>query len=198
MATRQQVPESPPRLIDVREWAAMEFEGQPRCDLVDGRLVEIPDVAFWHDIFLLDFILLLGRYVKDHRRGILVASTAKLRISDTGGRQPDLFLIPHELSDLVGKNMFKGVPAFVMEVLSPSNERTDLVEKRREYAALGVPQYWVVDVKSLRVEVLELRDGVYELAEAAAGDDVFRPSLFAGLEIPLGDIWPVDFEHRED
>ena len=109
-----------------------------------------------------------------------------------------MFLIPEELFPRIDKNMFNGVPTLVVEILSPTNARTDLVEKRREYASLGVGQYWIVDFQARRVEVLGLRDGAYELAEEADGDEIFRPSLFPGLEIPLGAIWPVDFEHRTD
>ena len=32
----------------------------------------------------------------------------------------------------------------------------------------------------------------------AKGDEVFRPTLFPGLEIPLDEVWPVEFEHRTD
>jgi hypothetical protein len=36
------------------------------------------------------------------------------------------------------------------------------------------------------------------LSEVAEGEAVFRPALFPGLEIPLGAIWPTEFEHRTD
>lgn len=193
MATRQ---DAPARLIDVREWGALD--GRPRYDLVDGRLRERPQTPFWHAILLTDLVCLLANDAHKHRRGLLVMGNAKLRISEIGGREPDAFLIPEEQSPLVGKNLFKGVPPLVVEILSPSNERTDLVEKRREYAGLGVGQYWIVDFPGRRIEVLELRGGAYELAEAAEGEEVFRPSLFPGLEIPLGAIWPVEFEGRTD
>jgi Uma2 family endonuclease len=33
----------------------------------------------------------------------------------------------------------------VVEIVSPGSEAMDEVTKRREYAAAGIPQYWVVD-----------------------------------------------------
>ena len=36
-------------------------------------------------------------------------------------------------------------PDFVLEVASESTAETDLVEKRNEYAALGIPEYWRFD-----------------------------------------------------
>ncbi len=43
-------------------------------------------------------------------------------------------------------------PDFVLEVASPSLRRTDRVEKRRDYAALGIPEYWRFDEASRRRE----------------------------------------------
>ena len=38
-------------------------------------------------------------------------------------------------------------PDFVLEIVSPSSGRTDRVEKRVDYAALGIPEYWRFDEK---------------------------------------------------
>jgi Uma2 family endonuclease len=35
--------------------------------------------------------------------------------------------------------------ALVIEIVSPGSETMDEVTKRREYAAAGIPQYWIVD-----------------------------------------------------
>ncbi len=36
-------------------------------------------------------------------------------------------------------------PDFVLEVASPSTARIDTIDKRREYAELGIPEYWRFD-----------------------------------------------------
>ena len=186
--------------ITVQQWG--ELEGPPHYDLVDGRLKEKPDVAFWHEIFLMRFSAFIHNYLVAHGLGMVVTSNAKLKISDHGGREPDLFFIPTALDPLIGKNLFKGVPPLVVEVLSPSNAKEDRGPKAREYASLGVEQYWIVDSENRCIEVFHLRPrpegNVYELAETVTGDAVFRPALFPGLEIPLGQVWPAGYEDRAD
>jgi len=36
-------------------------------------------------------------------------------------------------------------PDWVCEILSPSNERNDLIRKMRTYQRCGVPQTWILD-----------------------------------------------------
>jgi Uma2 family endonuclease len=35
--------------------------------------------------------------------------------------------------------------AIVVEVISPESRTRDYIDKAREYAAAGIPEYWVVD-----------------------------------------------------
>ena len=57
-------------------------------------------------------------------------------------------------------------PDFVLEIASPSSRRTDRGDKRRDYAALGIPEYWRFDEASRRqgsrLEGDRLVNGVYE------------------------------------
>jgi Uma2 family endonuclease len=187
--------------ITFQQWG--EIDSSPRHDLVDGELVERPEEPFWHALLLIEIARIVFNFVYEHRVGMIVNSKAKLRISAFGVREPDLFFIPTDQYHLVGKNLFKGVPSLVVEILSPSNEDMDWRDKAREYADLGVGQYGVVDVLARRLEVHALRDRpdggrACELIEVAEGDAVFRPTLFPGLEIPLGAVWPAEFEHHSD
>jgi Uma2 family endonuclease len=199
MATATNGTETLVEPITVEQWAAIE--GPPNYELIDGYLKEKPVVAVWHDILLFDLLGFLKSYIDADALGKLVGATTPLKISAYRGRKPDIFFIPKSLYRFVGKNLFKGIPPLVIEILSPSTEREDRIEKRREYARLGIGEYWIVDFPNRRVEVYKLRKrgkGVrrYELIQTASGSDVFRPGLFPGLEIPLAKIWPTEFEDR--
>jgi Uma2 family endonuclease len=192
---------APPEPITIKQWA--ELDRDAGFDLVEGRLQEKPPVALWHEILLTDLTVLLAAYIKSHALGRIVTSKARLRISDVGGREPDLFFIPTDQFHLAGRIMFRGTPPLVTEILSPTTEHIDRTDKRDEYAQLGVGQYWLIDFPNRTVEVYSLRtptdrESYYELAETVIGDGVFRPSLFPGLEIPLTEIWPTEFENRTD
>lgn len=53
-------------------------------------------------------------------------------------------------------NSFIGIPRFVMEVLSPSTEQYDRVEKMELYREQEIEEYWIVDWREKKVEIYEL------------------------------------------
>ena len=57
-------------------------------------------------------------------------------------------------------------PDFVLEIVSPSSRRADRVDKREDYAALGIPEYWRFDEaarqRENRLAGDRLVDGRYE------------------------------------
>ena len=85
----------------------------------------------------------------------LVAGERYLAVAPTrnlaGIRYPDLLVafnvdpeIYHRRRAYVIEDQGKP-PDFVMEIASPSTGRIDSTDKRRDYAALGIPEYWRFD-----------------------------------------------------
>lgn len=73
----------------------------------------------------------------------------------------------------------------VVEVLSPSNRTTDLVTKRVDYAAAGIPSYWLVDPEVPSVTVLELEGNSYAEAAVVRGDEPYAATEpFAVTVVP--------------
>lgn len=53
-------------------------------------------------------------------------------------------------------NSFFDIPRFVMEVLSPSTEEYDRVEKKEIYRLMEISEYWIVDWQKKKVEIYTL------------------------------------------
>jgi len=71
-------------------------------------------------------------------------------------RIPDLMVIaPESMQD----EWIIDPPIIVCEVLSPSTRKNDLLNKSREYAALGAQQYWIADPEAKRLEIRFAHDG---------------------------------------
>ncbi|MWA03344.1 Uma2 family endonuclease [Actinomadura sp. LD22] len=106
-----------------------------------------------------------------------------------GIRRPDVFAVP---SEVVRAAMAARSPAplpghevlLVVEVVSPGSgsERTDRVRKIEDYAAAGIPQYWITDLlprPRVQVFVLDGRTGTYRLDLTAEAGEVLEVKVDA-------------------
>ena len=114
-----------------------------RYEIFDGSLLVSPPPALPHS----DAVYLL-------RRRLETVAPAHLRVVENvgvliaGGRSlfvPDLTVVRSEAMRRSDAALRAPDPLLVVEVLSPGNAGRDLVIKKHEYAAGGIPQYWIVD-----------------------------------------------------
>ena len=73
---------------------------------------------------------------------------------------PDTVVVSRDGLDL-DANWHDNVPLLALETRSPSTRRLDEGVKRDLYAEGGVASYWLLDPRTPRLRILELRDGEY-------------------------------------
>ncbi len=91
-----------------------------------------------------------------------------VRLRDEKFREPDLCFMRKENLSRCRDVYWEGAD-LVIEVVSPSDPKHDLVTKRSEYAQAGIPEYWIVDPRERTITVLVLSGEVY--VEALVGGD---------------------------
>jgi Uma2 family endonuclease len=143
---------------------------EKRYELVNGRLIELPPESEPNDAIANDLFLMLVnsglpfRLIRPHTCEIQVPV---LQAGDPANRFPDLVIIREEHLELTQKRLtitFDALPPqLVVEVVSPgqSNRERDYERKRRQYAARGIPEYWLIDPAQKCIFILELRNGEY-------------------------------------
>lgn len=62
------------------------------------------------------------------------------------------------------------------------SQKRDYRFKRSQYAALEVPEYWIVDPQADRITVLILNEGLYEESVFTQGQNIISPT-FTELEL---------------
>lgn len=90
-----------------------------------------------------------------------IAQAVGLRIpgrhGGVGGRVPDLVVWSKAQADGVWLPVADVL--LVIEIVSPGSEGIDTVTKHGEYAAAGIPQYWVVDQDPAQSVTMHCLDG---------------------------------------
>ncbi|MBI3463073.1 MAG: Uma2 family endonuclease, partial [Planctomycetes bacterium] len=81
----------------------------------------------------------------------------------------------------------------VMEVVSEGAEsrKRDLETKRREYAAAGIPEYWIVDPEEQKVTVLTLDGGTYRVHGEFRPGETATSVLLRGFAVAVRDVFAV-------
>ena len=69
-------------------------------------------------------------------------------------------------------------PDWVCEIVSPSNERNDVVKKMRAYRRSGVPHYWLIDPIAETLIVYRWTENGYLLVLDAQGEERVNPEPF--------------------
>ena len=130
---------------------------------------------------------LLDAYALDHGGKVLFAPL-RVRIREGAFREPDLVLV-RDAHDTRRRNRFWLGTDLAVEIVSSDNPKRDLVDKRRDYAEAGIPEYWIVDPRSETVTVLALEGAAYVehgvFARGARADSV----LLDGLTVDVGAVF---------
>ncbi|WP_017296840.1 Uma2 family endonuclease [Nodosilinea nodulosa] len=161
------------KLASFEEYLAYSNETplEGRYELVQGELAELPPESEpnnWLANYL-QFLLVAAkvaplRLIKIHA---LELQVPVLRPADAANRYPDLVVLRPEHLELTQRRLTithdMPPPRLVAEIVSPgkSNRNRDYGHKRAQYAAIGVPEYWLIDPIAQTVMVLSLDGEAY-------------------------------------
>lgn len=165
--------------LSLQAWAALDEDTEG--ELVDGRLVEEEAPTWAHELAVSWLLHTLHAWFVP-RGGFVLGSQTKLAISPDRGRKPDV---------LAYFGTRTRVPDLVVEVLAatPRDQRRDRIEKKRDYATLGVGQYWLVDPHARIVEVLTLDRSRCFLHALSAAEGTHDIPGCSGLRLDLDALW---------
>jgi Uma2 family endonuclease len=131
-----------------------------RYEISDGSLLVSPPPTLAHGLATDRLTTLLKRNTPEHLLTISVGVGFGFR-EGTSYFIPDLLVMVAEASHRPGLMLEPQDIQLAVEVLSPGSRRRDLGLKRRQYAAAGIPDYWIVDATQQTLTVFRLDGAVY-------------------------------------
>lgn len=183
------IPAQSTAVLTVEAWASLDEDVEG--ELVDGRLSE-EELASWaHELVVSWLIRILGAWIAP-RGGFVLGSEVKLAISAHRGRKPDVVVFfGGRPLPMRGTSLTRMAPDIVVEVITatPRDQRRDRVDKKADYASLGVGQYWLVDPEARTLEVLVLDDDGRFVEVLAAAEGSHPVPGCEGLELELDALW---------
>lgn len=113
-----------------------------------------------------------------------------MKVHDRRGYQPD-FAWYRSFVLVDGMPATTGLPDLIVEVLSRSTRRHDLVRKRADYQSIGIAEVWFAEQDAHRLGVLTCRrsgGGPFVDTELKPGDRLTSP-LLEGFDVDVADLY---------
>jgi Uma2 family endonuclease len=160
------------------------------AEWVDGEVIVFVPTSIAHSRLARFLLFLINLFAQVHHLGEVLAAPTLMRLpSRPSGREPDLLFVAREHHDRMRPTWIEGPADLVIEIVSPESEERDWQTKRAEYAAAGIPEYWVLDRDKQDAAFFLLgSDGQYHrtpLDEAG----VFRSQVLPGFWLRVEWLW---------
>ena len=165
---------------DRARWEQLPDDGS-RYEVIAGVLYMSTVPTPLHQWIIRQAALALIRRIYEPGIGIVFWSPIGLFMPGCDPVQPDLLVVRMADQGIIGERGIEGVPALLIEVLSPSNPEQDLVVKRACYARAGVPEYWIIRPTERDILVHhqpESATGQYtQISRSAPEEELVSPTL---------------------
>lgn len=170
------------------DWSVAEYLDLPTNRPVEydnGRLAFLPMPTTLHQIILAFLFKALDAFAGT-KFGLVLPAGVPVQLWRGKFRYPDVVFMRNEHRERVGKKYWKGAD-LVMEVVSDDakSRRRDLIDKRREYARAGIPEYWIVDPKKRQITVLWLEGKKYAVHGTFKAGKTARSHLLPGFTVEV-------------
>lgn len=160
-----------------------------RYELVDGELLAMTPPTFRHMLIAKFIEQCLDAEIVRLGLGWFCFREAGVRTGVRKSRLTDVYVLtPEQVSGLVNRAAIAQTPPLLaVEIVSPDSITRDYRYKRTEYAALEIPEYWIVDPLESKVTVLTFNEGLYDEA-VFEGDQLLVSPTFPELALTVDQI----------
>lgn len=156
-------------------------------ELTDGYIEVLPMPTDEHQGISGFLYLALTLYLQPGG-GVVRYSPLRLRLRSGRFREPDL-LVLRDARDPRRENRYWHGADVVIEIVSPDAPERDLVEKRREYAEAGIPEYWIVNPLDETIGVLALHEGDYHEHGSFGRGERAVSALLPEFAVPVDEVF---------
>jgi len=143
-----------PKLPQRSEWTVDDLDELPPdlpYELINGRLVVAPSAVPAHQDLAIELALALRASFPPE---YMISTDQSLRVNRHNEPRPDVVAVT---IDNYGRSPVPVEDAVIaIEVISPTSQFRDMVEKADIYASAGIATYWIVDQSRPDIQLTEM------------------------------------------
>ena len=174
------------RRYTFNDWLSMD--DNIRAELYEGTLITLTAPNQKHQQILSEMHGQLWQFLKNKPCKVFPAPFGvRLNEKEDTVVEPDIIVVC-DMDKLDGKVCI-GAPDLVIEILSPSTAKRDMLIKYRLYQKAGVREYWIIDPEIDLVQVGVLSAGSY-ITSVYGSTDKVPVHILENFEIDLSEVFP--------
>jgi Uma2 family endonuclease len=177
------------KLMTVEELIRLP-SGQYRYELINGELKTMSPTGHNHGRITMRIASPLAQFVWEQKLGEVFAAEMGFKLTSN----PDTVLAPDV--SFIGERQANGLrsspgywpgpPDIAVEVISPSERKTDVRAKLLQWLGYGVRRVWIVDLKQ---ETITIHKSATEAQTLTYIDELRDEELLPGFMIKISDIF---------
>lgn len=153
-----------------------------RIEVFEGVPYAMSAPSIQHQDILGELFFLIKDYIRNHSGNCkLFIAPCDVKLSDNPLTivQPDLFIVCD--NNKLDKKGCNGAPEFIIEIVSPSNNSNDYIQKLYYYKHYGAKEYWIVDPDRQIITVYNFENNICN--ERYSFDDKLKVGIYDDLYI---------------
>ncbi len=157
-----------------------------RTELVKGVIVQMSPTGYLHGRLEKRFSVVLDAFVRERKLGEVFSGEVGIytaRHPDTVRGADVAFVSNERMAQVKSSSYLDVAPELVVEILSPDDRWSDLMEKLGEYLNIGVLMVWLADPKTRSVYVYRSLTDVQRLT---ADDVLSGGDVLPGFSVSVG------------
>lgn len=176
--------------ISYEDFLKLSEESENRYEYIDGEVYLLSSPSYDHQNVIVEIINVLYNWFKGKNCRPLTAPFDVTLTKDNNKNvvQPDIIVIC-DTENINERRRYTGIPTMVVEVLSESTQKKDMLKKLNLYLFSGIKEYWIVN--PLRKEVYMYCFEEQDIKEYRVHKEreTVQSIAFEGLEVSLEQIF---------
>ena len=176
-------------LTNLDEWRKLGeaniFPPESRLELINGEILDMAPIGFNHSGHLNRINKLFARLIPDD---VIPSVQNPLQLGDLSEPEPDFMLLKPN-ADFYSSRHPNADDVLLLVEVADSSLVFDQNQKLHLYALHGIPEYWLLNLNDLSLEVYRNPNGeVYAEKTTLRAGDVITLSQLNGISVRIADI----------
>lgn len=176
--------------ITYEDFLKLSEASDNRYEYIDGEVYLLASPSYEHQRIIVEIVTAMYNFFKGKKCRPLTSPFDVTLTTDDNKNvvQPDIIVIC-DTENINEKSRYTGTPTLVLEVLSQSTQKKDMLKKLNLYLHAGITEYWIVNPSRKEVYLYCFAELDIKEYLVFQGSESVNSVTFEGLAVPLDQLF---------